>query len=98
VASLLAESASEDETKRHLLEAKAAYENAILSIEKKTVKTGSDAALLSLSYVAIARIHEFYGETEYAMKIYEAAIKVGDVTDGAYKQAVAARERLMKEQ
>lgn len=98
LASLSAEGASEEEARRHLLEAKANYENAIRTVFAKANRTESDAALVSLSYVAIARIHEFYGETEYAVKIYEAAIKVGDVTDGAYKEAVAARERLMKEQ
>jgi hypothetical protein len=98
VSSLSAEGASEEQTKHHLLAAKKAYENTILTISKKAVKTDSDVALLSLSYVAIARIHEFYGETEYAIKIYEAAVKIGDVADGAYKQAVEARERLMKDQ
>ncbi len=98
VASLSAEGASEAETKSHLLEAKANYEQVISSVLGKAKRTESDAALISLSYVAIARIHEFYGETEYAIKIYEAAIKVGDVADGAYKQAVEARQRLIKDQ
>jgi hypothetical protein len=97
VASLSAEGASEVETKRRLLEAKANYEHVITSVLKKAKRIESDTALVSLSYVAIARIHEFYGETEYAIKIYEAAIKVGDITDGAYKEAVAARDRLLKE-
>lgn len=98
VASLSAEGKSEAETKRGLLQAKANYEKVISSVFAKTNRTNSDLALVSLSYVAIARIHEFYGETEYAVKIYEAAIKVGDVADGAYKQAVAAREKLLKDQ
>lgn len=94
VASLSAEGVTDSETiKRRLLEAKTAYENVIRSATKET-----DFALISLSYVALARIYEFYGETEYAVKIYEAAIKIGNVTDGAYKEAVAARERLTKEQ
>ena len=93
VASLSAEGASEAETKRHLLEAKVAYENVIRSASPKT-----DRTLISLSYVALGRIYEFYGENEYAMKIYEAAVKLGNTTDESYKQAVAARDRLMKEQ
>jgi tetratricopeptide (TPR) repeat protein len=93
VASLSAEGASEAETKRHLLEAKVAYENVIRSASPKT-----DQTLISLSYVALGRIYEFYGETEYAKKIYEAAIKLGNTTEESYKQAVAAREKLMKEQ
>ncbi len=48
-------------------------------------------------YVALAGSDVFKGETEYAIKIYEAAIKVGDVAGGAHKEAVAARGRLLRE-
>jgi tetratricopeptide (TPR) repeat protein len=102
VASLSAEGASEAETRRHLLAAKAAYEMVIKSAlaNKNTVKdmVKIDTELISLSYIGVARIHEFYGETEVAIKVYEAAIKLGNTTDESYKQAVAAREKLMKEQ
>jgi hypothetical protein len=92
VASLSAENI-EDEglRKKKLLEAKAAYEKVLTSATPRT-----DGALISLSYVALARIHEFYDESEYAMKIYEAAIRIGDVPGGAYKEAIAAKERLLK--
>jgi hypothetical protein len=30
------------------------------------------------------------------VKIYEAAIRIGDVPGGAYKEAIAAKERLLK--
>lgn len=90
VASLSAEGVGEAEVKKHLLEAKTAYENVIRSAT-------TDAALISLSYVALARIYEFYGETDYAVKIYEAAIKVGDVTGGAFREAVAAKDKLLKQ-
>lgn len=111
VASLSAEGATDAETvKSRLLEAKTAYEKVLnLAVEQnKAIAAKTDPisnaaretnnALISLSYVGLARIYEFYGETEYAVKIYEAAIKIGNVADGAYKEAVAARERLMKEQ
>ncbi len=94
VTSLSAEGIADTEArKRRLSEAKEYYTNVIRSASPTT-----DAALLSLTYVALARIYEFFGETEYAIKIYETAIKIGDVRDGALKEAVAARERLMKEQ
>lgn len=80
-----------DTRNQRLLEAKAAYANAIRSASANT-----DPALLSLSYVALGRIYEFYDEKAYAVKIYETAIKIGDVTGGAYKEAVAAKERLLK--
>lgn len=80
-----------DKRNQRLLEAKVAYTNVIRSA---TVNT--DPALLSLSYVALGRIYEFYDQSDYALKIYETAIKLGDVAGGAYKEALAAKERLSK--
>ncbi|MDQ2746390.1 MAG: hypothetical protein M3T96_03915, partial [Acidobacteriota bacterium] len=101
VASLSAEGVT-DETERDklLVKAKKAYEAAIETTRNYPDKTTKqpDAALLSLSYVALGRLYEFAGDTGYAIKIYEAAAAVGDVPDGAYREAVAARERLIKEQ
>jgi len=94
VASLSAESINEiDKRKNRLLEAKTHYTNVVRSATQTT-----DAALLSLSYVALARIYEYFGENQYAVKIYETAIKIGNIRDGAYKEAIAARDRLLKEQ
>lgn len=92
VASLSAENIEDAAQRRQkLLEAKAAYEKAITSATPQT-----DGALISLSYVALARIHEFYDESEYAVKIYEAAIKIGNVPGGAYQDAINAKARLLK--
>ncbi len=94
VVSLSAEGITDTEARKlRLRQAKVAYENVLRSVTPQT-----DVALVSLSYVALARIYEFFGESAYAIKIYEAAIKIGNVTDGAYTEAVASRERLMKEQ
>jgi len=94
VASLSAESIAEtDKRNNRLAEAKTYYTNVI-----RSATTATDAALLSLSYVALARIYEYFGDTGYAAKIYETAIKIGNVRDGAYNEAVAARDRLLKEQ
>ena len=94
VASLSAESIEDVEQRKvKLLEAKVAYENVIRSSSPNT-----DRALISLSYVGLARIYEFYDETEYAIKIYDAAIKVGDVSGGAFREAMAGKERLLKNQ
>ena len=92
VASLSAESMTEtDKRNNRLLEAKTYFTNVI-----RSVTPTNDAALLSLTYVALARIYEYFGENQYALKIYETAIKIGEV--GAFKEAVAARERLLKGQ
>lgn len=93
VASLSAEGISDEEKRnKKLVDAKLYYENVIRT---KSVKT--DPALISLSYVGLGRIHEFFGESEYAIKIYEVAIRLGNMPDGGYAAAVAARDRLMKE-
>ncbi|MCY7375690.1 MAG: hypothetical protein LH472_06925 [Pyrinomonadaceae bacterium] len=101
IASLSAEGIA-DETERNklLVKAKKAYENAVLTTQKYPDPTTRrpDAALMSLSFVALARIYEFAGDASYAIKIYEAAVAVGNVPDGAYTEAVAALERLLKEQ
>jgi hypothetical protein len=57
-----------------------------------------DRALVSRSYVALAKIHEFYDERIYAIKIYDEAIKIGNVPEGAFNEATAAKARLVKEQ
>ncbi len=94
VVSLSAEGITDTEARKlRLRQAKVAYENVLRSATPQT-----DAALISLSYAALARIYEFFGDSAYAIKIYEAAIKIGNVTGGAYTESVAARERLMKEQ
>ncbi|QYO64037.1 hypothetical protein [Leptolyngbya sp. 7M] len=90
----LADPGEEDQLRATLLEAKVAYENVIrIAAARRT-----DAALVSLSYVALARIYEFFGDTTYAVGIYDAAIKVGDVTGGAYKEALAGKARLLRDQ
>lgn len=93
LASLTAETATDEDTRnQYLIEAKDAYGKVLTSATAKT-----DAALMSLSYVALGRIYEFVGQAEYALKIYNAALKVGDVEDGAFKEAQAAVSRLTKQ-
>ena len=77
-----------------LLEAKVAYENVVRIAQKQRI----DPALLSLSYVALAKIYEFYDENSYAVSVYDAAIKIGNVTGGAYNEALASKQRLLKNQ
>lgn len=94
VASLSAESIAEEEKqKAKLVEAKIAYENVL-----RTATTATDAALLSLTYVALAKIYEFYNEKAYAVAIYDKAIQLGPVNGGAHAEALNAKARLIKEQ
>lgn len=94
VASLSAESITDtNQRNNRLLEAKKYFSNVI-----GAATPTRDPALLSLSYVALARIYEYFSDYGYAVKIYEAAIKIGRVKEGAFDEAVAAHERLIKQQ
>ncbi len=75
------------------LEAKTFFDNVLRARTDKT-----DPALVSLTFVALARLYEYYDQNEYAIKIYDEAIKLGDVRGGAFQEAVAARTRLLKQQ
>jgi hypothetical protein len=95
VASLSAQDLTDEEQqKAKLLEAKVAYENVVRIAQKEKI----DPALLSLSYVALAKIYEFYDNNTYAIGVYDAAIKIGNVAGGAYSEAIAAKQRLLKAQ
>jgi tetratricopeptide (TPR) repeat protein len=92
VASLSAEGMTDpEEQAKALLDAKVAYTNVINSSTAAT-----DKALLSLTYVALARIYEFYNDPKYAIRLYEMAIKMDNVSGGAYFAAMAAKQRLLK--
>lgn len=69
------------------------YSNAI-----KNASLENDKALISQAYVAIAQILEFQDRTQAALQAFEAAAKIGDVEKGAYKEALAGKQRLSKPQ
>jgi tetratricopeptide (TPR) repeat protein len=94
VKSLSAAAITDAERRNQLIgEAKEFYTKVLNSATEKT-----DAALISLTYVALARLYEYYDQNAYAIKIYEKAISMGDMPGGGYQEAVVARERLLKEQ
>ncbi len=94
VKSLSAATITEPEKRNQLLvEAKNFYTKVLESATEKT-----DTALISLTYVALARLYEYYDENAYAIKIYEKVISMGDMKGGGYQEAVVARQRLLKEQ
>jgi len=74
-----------------LIEAKEAYSKVI---EVKTPDT--DPALLSLTYVALARIYEHFNNNETAIKLYDEALKLGRL--GAFNDAMAGKQRLLPSQ
>lgn len=80
-----------DKQAEKLLEAKNAYVEVL-----KNATPATDKALLSLTYVALARIYEHNNETAYAIRLYDEAIKLDDVRGGGFSEAIAAKQRLIK--
>jgi len=92
VKSLSAASNDDPDERNELLRESKSFFDEVL----RNSQPGVDDALMSLTYVALARIYEYFDQDEYALKIYEAAIRIGDVPGGAYKEAQSARNRLLK--
>lgn len=55
---------------------------------------GNYRALLSNAHVALGRIYEFYDRNAEALKEFEAAISIGEVKEGAFREAQAGKLRL----
>lgn len=86
VASLSAEGTFDEGLRdKRLEDARLNYGNAIRQANPVT-----NQALIQLSYVALGRIFEFYDDNESALKAYQAAEKLGNVTGGAQNEAKAA--------
>lgn len=81
----------EDLQAAKLIEAKDAYTKVLT-----TATPDTDKALLSLTYVALARIYEHFNKPDEALKLYDQAIKLGQI--GGYKDAMAGKQRLLKYQ
>ena len=93
VASLTLESINDETAQaQKLLEAKAAYSNVI-----STATPTTDRALLSLTYVALARIYEFQNQADYALRLYDKAIEIGPITASGFQSAMDAKQRLIKQ-
>ncbi len=80
-----------EELNLRLIKAKVFYENVLRSADANT-----DPGLLSSTYFALGRIYEFYRNPDYAMRIYDAALKIGKVEGGAYDEAFEAKRLLLE--
>jgi tetratricopeptide (TPR) repeat protein len=95
-----------EKQKARYLEAKTAFESVVRiaadryneSVQKNDPSLRVDPALVSLAYVSLGRIYEYYEQKSYAVSIYDAAIKLGDVVGGGYQEALASKQRLLKDQ
>jgi hypothetical protein len=60
----------------------------------KAASPETDRALLSRAHEAMGRILAFLERNDEATKEFDAAIKIGDVAGGAYKDAVEGKRKL----
>lgn len=54
----------------------------------------TDRAIISRAHEAMGRIYTFMENIQEATKQFDAAIKIGDVAGGAYKEALAGKQKL----
>jgi hypothetical protein len=89
-ASLWARDTTDDELQsQRLNRALANYRLAVAAAVPDT-----DKVLLSRAHEAMGRILAFLDHNDEAIKEFEAAIKIGDVTGGAYRDAIEGKKKL----
>ncbi len=74
-----------------LIKAKGFFEKVLDSATAST-----DGELISLAYVSLGRIYEFYDQNEYAVKLYETAMQFGSVDGEGFKKAFEAKQKLIE--
>jgi hypothetical protein len=65
------------------------YQNVVMQ-----ASADNEPALVSRAHAAMGRILEFMEKTPEALQEYEAAIRIGNVSGGAYQEALAGKQRL----
>ncbi|HKP45128.1 MAG TPA: hypothetical protein VJT50_00890 [Pyrinomonadaceae bacterium] len=84
-----ADATDEDVQARRLQTALANYRLAI-----EAASPDSDKALMSRAHVAMGRIYAFLDKTAEAAREFDEAIRIGEVTGGAYREALQSRGRM----
>jgi signal transduction protein with GAF and PtsI domain len=88
--SVAAADATDEEVQAQRL--KAALTNYRLAIEAASPET--DRALISRAHVAMGRIYGFLENNAEAAKEFDEAIKMGEITGGAYREALEGKSKL----
>ena len=89
-ASLAASDATDEQVRdERLNRALGQYRLAVAASSPET-----DKAIMSRAYESMARINAFMDNTAEAMKLFDEAIKLGDVRGGAYKEALEGKKKL----
>ena len=83
--------ADQDAQAAKLLEAQTFYGNVLRKATRDT-----DKALLSVTYVALARLYEFFNQDGMASQAYDRAIEIGEIKEGAFREALAGKQNLIK--
>ncbi len=91
-ASLAAADATDEEIQAERLNR--ALANYRFAVEASSPET--DRALISRAHEAMGRIYSFMENASEASKEFEAAIVIGDVPGGAYKEAVEGKKKLVQ--
>ncbi|MCB1025890.1 MAG: hypothetical protein KDB79_15955, partial [Acidobacteria bacterium] len=92
VASISAEDTTDGaEVNRRLIKAKDYFEKALGAVTPAT-----DRELVTLTYVSLGRIYEFYDQKDYAVKIYDTAMSIGNADGEGFKKAFEAKQKLVK--
>jgi hypothetical protein len=88
--SVAAADATDEEVQAQRL--KAALTNYRLAVEAASPET--DRGLISRAHVAMGRIYGFLENNVEAAKEFDEAIKMGNITGGAYREALEAKDKL----
>ncbi|HBB89743.1 MAG TPA: hypothetical protein DC047_19225 [Blastocatellia bacterium] len=88
--SVAAADATDEEVQTQRL--KAALTNYRLAVEAASRET--DRALISRAHVAMGRIYGFLENNSEAVKEFDEAIKMGEITGGAYREALEGKSKL----
>lgn len=88
--SVAAADATDEEVQAQRL--KAALTNYRLAVEAASPET--DRALVSRAHVAMGRIYGFLENNAEAAKEFDEAIKMGEITGGAYREALEGKSKL----
>ncbi len=92
-ASLSAEGVTDEDVQSERLNRALAQYRLALSASSADTEPG----LISRTHEAMGRILAFFDRAGEALKEFDAALKIGDVPGGAYKAALAGKERLAQQ-
>ena len=89
-ASLSAQTAFDEDLQKQRLDKAVAHYQTVLAVANPE----TDKGLLSNTHVALGKIYEFYDRNNDALKEFDAAIALGEIQNGAFREAANGKARL----